>query len=95
MSLVKRKKMTEEKAEKLLQNLVPTLTYEPFGTLDLVIEAVVEIMSLKQKIFAECAAHVPKHCLLATNTSTLDLVEMASTLKPEEQARLIGCIALA
>jgi len=90
MSMVKRKKMTEEKAEKLLKNLVPTLDYGPFGDLDLVVEAVVEIMGLKQTIFADVAAHVPKHCLIATNTSTLDIPEMGSKLSPEVQARLIG-----
>ncbi|MGH3313518.1 MAG: 3-hydroxyacyl-CoA dehydrogenase NAD-binding domain-containing protein [Streptomyces sp.] len=59
-----------------------------FADADFVIEAVFEEMSLKQKIFAEVEAVVPAHALLATNTSSLSISEMASQLKHPE--RVVG-----
>ncbi|RAJ58755.1 3-hydroxyacyl-CoA dehydrogenase [Streptomyces sp. Amel2xB2] len=59
-----------------------------FGDADFVIEAVFEEMGLKQKIFAEVEAVVPEHAILATNTSSLSVTEMASKLKHPE--RVVG-----
>ncbi|OEV11868.1 3-hydroxyacyl-CoA dehydrogenase NAD-binding domain-containing protein [Streptomyces nanshensis] len=59
-----------------------------FGDADFVIEAVFEEMGLKQKIFAEVEAAVPEHAILATNTSSLSVTEMASKLKHPE--RVVG-----
>jgi 3-hydroxyacyl-CoA dehydrogenase len=59
-----------------------------FADADFVIEAVFEEMSLKQKIFAEVEAVVPEHAILATNTSSLSVSEMASQLKHPE--RVVG-----
>lgn len=59
-----------------------------FGDADFVIEAVFEEMGLKQKIFAEVESVVPEHAILATNTSSLSVTEMASKLKHPE--RVVG-----
>jgi 3-hydroxyacyl-CoA dehydrogenase/enoyl-CoA hydratase/carnithine racemase len=59
-----------------------------FADADFVIEAVFEEMGLKQKIFAEVEAVVPEHAILATNTSSLSVTEMASKLKHPE--RVVG-----
>ncbi|MFC5287806.1 3-hydroxyacyl-CoA dehydrogenase NAD-binding domain-containing protein [Actinokineospora guangxiensis] len=59
-----------------------------FADADFVIEAVFEEMGVKQKVFAEVEAHVSETCVLATNTSSLSITEMASTLKHPE--RVVG-----
>ncbi|MCZ7415974.1 MULTISPECIES: 3-hydroxyacyl-CoA dehydrogenase NAD-binding domain-containing protein [unclassified Streptomyces] len=59
-----------------------------FGDADFVIEAVFEEMGVKQKVFAEVEAVVPEHAILATNTSSLSVTEMASKLKHPE--RVVG-----
>ncbi|GAA4701656.1 3-hydroxyacyl-CoA dehydrogenase NAD-binding domain-containing protein [Streptomyces youssoufiensis] len=59
-----------------------------FGDADFVIEAVFEEMSVKQKVFAEVEAVVPAHAILATNTSSLSVSEMASQLSHPE--RVVG-----
>ncbi|MFC5145803.1 3-hydroxyacyl-CoA dehydrogenase NAD-binding domain-containing protein [Streptomyces aureoversilis] len=59
-----------------------------FGDADFVIEAVFEEMGVKQQVFAEVEAVVPAHTILATNTSSLSVTEMASKLKHPE--RVVG-----
>lgn len=59
-----------------------------FGDADFVIEAVFEEMGVKQKVFAEVEAVVPEHAILATNTSSLSVSEMASQLSHPE--RVVG-----
>jgi 3-hydroxyacyl-CoA dehydrogenase/enoyl-CoA hydratase/carnithine racemase len=59
-----------------------------FAEADFVIEAVFEEMDIKQQVFAEVEAVVPEHAILATNTSSLSVSEMASRLKHPE--RVIG-----
>ncbi|UQA92561.1 3-hydroxyacyl-CoA dehydrogenase NAD-binding domain-containing protein [Streptomyces halobius] len=59
-----------------------------FGDADFVIEAVFEEMGVKQQVFAEVEAVVPEHAILATNTSSLSITEMASKLKHPE--RVVG-----
>ncbi|MFI9201861.1 3-hydroxyacyl-CoA dehydrogenase NAD-binding domain-containing protein [Streptomyces sp. NPDC053048] len=61
---------------------------EAFGDADFVIEAVFEEMGVKQQVFAEVEAVVPAHAILATNTSSLSVSEMASKLKHPE--RVVG-----
>ena len=61
---------------------------EVFADADFVIEAVFEEMSVKQQVFAEVEAVVSPECVLATNTSSLSIAEMASTLSHPE--RVVG-----
>ncbi|OEV31808.1 3-hydroxyacyl-CoA dehydrogenase, partial [Streptomyces nanshensis] len=56
-----------------------------FADADFVIEAVFEEMGVKQQVFAEVEAAVPEHAILATNTSSLSVSEMASQLKHPER----------
>uniref|UniRef100_A0A0D9ZY32 Uncharacterized protein n=1 Tax=Oryza glumipatula TaxID=40148 RepID=A0A0D9ZY32_9ORYZ len=72
-SLVKRGQMTKEDYEKKLSLLSGVLDYEQFREADVVIEAVIEDLSLKQKIFADLEKYCHSNCILATNTSTIDL----------------------
>ncbi|KAG5595244.1 hypothetical protein H5410_036476 [Solanum commersonii] len=71
--LVARKKLPQDKADKALSMVKGALDYSDFKDVDMVIEAVVENVPLKQKIFSEIEKVCPPHCILATNTSTIDL----------------------
>ncbi|MFI5754817.1 3-hydroxyacyl-CoA dehydrogenase NAD-binding domain-containing protein [Streptomyces sp. NPDC051569] len=61
---------------------------EGFADADFIIEAVFEEMGVKQKVFAEVEAVAPAHAVLATNTSSLSVSEMASKLRNPE--RVVG-----
>ncbi|CAN0855722.1 Glyoxysomal fatty acid beta-oxidation multifunctional protein MFP-a [Linum grandiflorum] len=87
-SRVKKGKMTQEKFEKTLSLLKGSLDYESFRDVDMVIEAVIENVSLKQQIFADLEKYCPPHCILSSNTSTIDLNLVGS--KTRSHDRIIG-----
>lgn len=87
-SSVKKGKMSQEKFEKTLSLLKGALDYEDFRDVDMVIEAVIENVSLKQQIFAELEKYCPPHCILGSNTSTIDLNLIGE--KTKSQDRIIG-----
>ncbi|CAL5393290.1 unnamed protein product [Camellia sinensis] len=65
--------MNEEKFLKTLSLLKGVLDYESFRDVDMVIEAVIENVSLKPQIFSDLEKYCPPHCILPSNTSTIDL----------------------
>nr|XP_027115992.1 glyoxysomal fatty acid beta-oxidation multifunctional protein MFP-a-like [Coffea arabica] len=87
-SRVKKGKMTQEKFEKNLSLLKGVLDYDSFRDVDMVIEAVIENVSLKQQIFADLEKYCPSHCILASNTSTIDLDLIGE--KTRSHDRIIG-----
>eukprot|EP00927_Polykrikos_kofoidii_P033163 TRINITY_DN2806_c0_g1_i2.p1 TRINITY_DN2806_c0_g1~~TRINITY_DN2806_c0_g1_i2.p1 ORF type:complete len:766 (-),score=143.44 TRINITY_DN2806_c0_g1_i2:221-2200(-) len=86
---VKKKRITKEKFESRMALLKPTLDYSDFVDVDMVIEAVPEIMSLKKEVFAELEKACSSECIICTNTSGLDIDEIAGTLK--DPSRVMGC----
>ncbi|XP_022749827.1 peroxisomal fatty acid beta-oxidation multifunctional protein AIM1-like isoform X1 [Durio zibethinus] len=82
--LVAKGKLTNDKAEKALSMLKGVLDYTEFKDVDMVIEAVVENVPLKQKIFSEIEKACPRHCILATNTSTIDLNLIGEKIKSQD-----------
>ena len=62
MGQVKRGKMNQQQVDKLLTKLKGTLTYDDFKTVDMVVEAVIESIDLKQKIFAGSMLYAPLTC---------------------------------
>jgi enoyl-CoA hydratase/3-hydroxyacyl-CoA dehydrogenase len=87
--LVAREKLTAEQAqaqlEEVLARITGTTTYEGFGDVDFVVEAVPERMQIKQDVFAQLDAAVPGHAILASNTSSLSITEIAdATLRPDK-----------
>ncbi len=87
--LVKKEKLTQEQADARLAEVVGlvtgTTTYEEFGDVDFVIEAVPEKMEIKQAVFRELDAATPGHAILASNTSSLSITEMGeTTLRPDK-----------
>jgi 3-hydroxyacyl-CoA dehydrogenase len=91
-SLVKKGKLSEEQAgsqrDAILSRITGTTSYEGFGDVDFVIEAVPEKMEIKQAVFGELDALTPGHAILASNTSSLSISEMAdATSRPD---RVVG-----
>jgi len=81
-----RKFLTDEQAASLLSNIdCTTHLYEAVKKADLVIEAVVEDSSIKRGIFREIDAYCPEHTILASNTSSLSISELANTTKREDK----------
>ncbi|EXJ67252.1 3-hydroxybutyryl-CoA dehydrogenase [Cladophialophora psammophila CBS 110553] len=74
---VSKQKITEEIAKATKERLKPTTQMSDLADVDMVIEAVPEIPSLKEKIFAELAEICPKHAILATNTSSISITRIA------------------
>ncbi|KAH7445114.1 hypothetical protein KP509_02G107300 [Ceratopteris richardii] len=73
MSRVKKGNMSEEKFNRTLALLRGTLDYNDFKDVDIVVEAVIEKLPLKQQIFSDLEKVCPSRCVLASNTSTIDL----------------------
>jgi 3-hydroxyacyl-CoA dehydrogenase len=76
---VKRGRFTQEHADERMALITPTLSYENFGGADVVIEAVFESMALKKEIFGELGVVCKPDAILASNTSTLSIDEIAGT----------------
>lgn len=82
---VKRGRMTAEKGAAIAAALTPTLDFKALGQADLVIEAVFENMGVKKEVFAKLDAVCKPGAILASNTSTLDVDEIArATKRPED-----------
>jgi enoyl-CoA hydratase / 3-hydroxyacyl-CoA dehydrogenase len=87
--LVKKEKLTQEQADARLAEvmglIVGTTSYEEFGDVDFVVEAVPEKMAIKRAVFGELDAATPGHAILATNTSSLSITEIGeATLRPDK-----------
>ncbi len=86
--LLEKRRVTPDKAAFLKGLVTGSTSKDEFADADLVIEAVFEEMSVKQQVFAEVEAVVSAECVLATNTSSLSVTEMASGLAHPE--RVVG-----
>ncbi|HXG27791.1 MAG TPA: fatty acid oxidation complex subunit alpha FadB [Nevskiales bacterium] len=81
---VERKKLTPEKAGAILASIRPTLNYGDFGNVDIVIEAVVENPKVKKSVLAEVEGLVKPGTIIASNTSSISIDELATALKHPE-----------
>jgi len=85
---VKRGRFTQQYADERLKLIKPTLTYDGFENADMVVEAVFEGMALKKQVFGELDKICKQGAILASNTSTLNVDEIAAaTSRP---ASVIG-----
>ncbi|MBL8144015.1 MAG: 3-hydroxyacyl-CoA dehydrogenase, partial [Acidobacteria bacterium] len=66
-------KLTRAAADRTLALIMPTLTCDGFDSVEIVVEAAFEDMALKQALFAELGRVTRFDCVLASNTSTLDI----------------------
>ena len=81
----KKGRFTTEQVEQRMGLLTPTLDYADIGDVDLIIEAVFENMEIKKDVFAKLDAATKPECILASNTSTLDVNAIASVTKRPEK----------
>ncbi|MBR7826073.1 enoyl-CoA hydratase/isomerase family protein [Actinospica sp. MGRD01-02] len=81
-------RLNSDKLNRLKALVSGSLTKDAFADADFVIEAVFEELSVKQQVFAELEAVVRPDCVIATNTSSLSVTEMAS--KMEHPERVVG-----
>lgn len=82
---VEKGRMKEEEKEATLNRLAVTLDLDCVKEADLIIEAAVEKMDIKKKIFANLDEIAPEHAILATNTSSLPITEIAAVTKRPEK----------
>lgn len=81
---VQRGRLTQGFVDERLRMITPVLNYDSFGDVDMVVEAVFEGMALKKSVFADLDRACRAGAILASNTSTLSIDEIASaTARPE------------
>lgn len=86
--LVEKDKITTQAAQQALSHLVIAESLEQLQTCDLIIEAIVENLSVKQQLIQQLEACVSENTIIASNTSSLSITEIASqSLHPE---RIVG-----
>jgi 3-hydroxyacyl-CoA dehydrogenase len=82
---VSKGRLTQAQMDERLARIQPTLDYQRFAEADIVVEAVFEEMALKKKTFAELEGVTRPDAILASNTSTLDIDQIASvTSRPQQ-----------
>lgn len=86
--LVEKGKIEAPFAEEIINNIFWTDSLADLATSDLVIEAIIEEISIKKKLFAEIELIVSSNCILASNTSSLSITAIASACRLSE--RVIG-----
>ncbi len=86
--LVKKKSMSDEKAVHLFNRIVWVSTLTDLAGSNLVIEAIVENLEYKKKVFSELETLVNKDCILASNTSSLSIAAISSACS--NKARVMG-----
>jgi 3-hydroxyacyl-CoA dehydrogenase/enoyl-CoA hydratase/3-hydroxybutyryl-CoA epimerase/enoyl-CoA isomerase len=81
---VSRGRMSAEEMGEVLNSIDPTLAYENFDSVDIVVEAVVENPKVKQAVLAETEQHIREDAILASNTSTISITHLAEALQRPE-----------
>jgi len=82
---VEKEKIAQKDMDEALARIKGTTAMEDFAECDLVIEAVVEDLDLKKKVFTELEKICPRHTILGTNTSCLSIIDIATvTSRPEK-----------
>ncbi len=83
--LVKKEKITEEDKENILKKVEITTDYNDLKDCDLIIEAIAEDMDIKKDTFKQLDAICKENAILATNTSSLSITEIATaTNRPDK-----------
>ncbi len=85
---IKKRRLIKAEAKTKMAHITGTLDYSGFNNTDIVIEAVVENMEIKKKVFQELSENTSADTILATNTSALSVTEMAHQTK--NPSKVIG-----
>jgi 3-hydroxyacyl-CoA dehydrogenase/enoyl-CoA hydratase/3-hydroxybutyryl-CoA epimerase/enoyl-CoA isomerase len=81
---VERGKLKPAKAGSVLASIRPTLSYSDFGAVDIVVEAVVENPKIKKMVLAEVEGAVAPGTIIASNTSSISIDDLATAIKAPE-----------
>jgi len=81
---VERGRMSAAEMAGVLNKIQPTLCYDDFDNVDVVVEAVVENPKVKHAVLVETEAHIRDDAILASNTSTISITHLAEPLKRPE-----------
>lgn len=87
-SQAKKRQLRADQAATAMSRIKGVLTYNEFWTVDMVIEAVIEDISLKQRIFVDLEKACNSDCILSTNTSTIDIDLIGA--KTRSADRIVG-----
>ncbi|AUS85298.1 3-hydroxybutyryl-CoA dehydrogenase [Lysinibacillus capsici] len=82
---VEKGRKTEDEKAAVLSRISMSLDLQDASDVDIIIEAAVENMEIKQSIFKQLDSIAPAHAILATNTSSLPITEIAAVTKRPEQ----------
>ena len=88
LKLVEKQKISQEDSNKTLSLIEFTSNYEALKSADLVIEAIIENITVKHTVFSQIESIVSPNCILASNTSSLSIASISSVLKNPE--RMLG-----
>lgn len=82
---VKKGKKTEEEKAAILGRIKPSVNLEDAADCDLIVEAIIENFDIKKKVFSQLDKIAPSHAILASNTSSLPITQLAAcTNRPEQ-----------
>jgi len=82
---VKKRRLTRREADLKMDLITTTTDYSGFGSVDLIIEAVVENPEIKKKVFQEVDQVTPDDTIIASNTSAIPITELATAVKYPEK----------
>ena len=82
---VEKAKLSEEQKNEILNKITPTTKLEEVKNCEVVIEAILEDVNLKKNLFKELDAVCSEHTILASNTSTIPITDLASATKRPEK----------
>lgn len=83
--IVAKERMTADEKEQILGHITTTLSYDDIKDCGLVVEAIAENMELKKRVFRELDEACNADCILATNSSSLSITEIAAATKRPEK----------
>ncbi|MCH2230015.1 MAG: 3-hydroxyacyl-CoA dehydrogenase NAD-binding domain-containing protein [Crocinitomicaceae bacterium] len=86
--LVEKGKITQDQADATQSNVAYSTDVNDFASCGIVIEAIIEDINIKSKVFANLESIVSKECILASNTSSLSIASIGASV--EESSRVIG-----
>ncbi len=86
--LIEKERIDSDEKTRIQNNISYVSSLKDLGDSDLTIEAIIENLDIKQKVFSELETYVSENCIIASNTSSLSIASIASSLK--NPARCIG-----
>jgi len=85
LRLIEKGLINSEEKTRIQSNIVYVNTLKDLGDSNLTIEAIIENLDIKQKVFSELESYVPEDCIIASNTSSLSIASIAAALKKPER----------